>query len=73
MEAFSKSFDEIKCITMQGGQGDIKHWAFNEPFKREGKYTDVPPTPEEYRMQATRIVDLHPITLMQNARTSRES
>ena len=70
MEAFSNSFDEIKCVTMQGGQGDAKHWAFNDPFKREGKYKDLPPSPEEFRKLPTRIVDLHPITLMQNARTS---
>lgn len=70
IEEFSKSFDEFRCITMQGGQGDVKHWAFNDPFKREGKYKNTPPAPEEYRKLSTRIVDLHPITLMQNARTS---
>ncbi|MEO5998551.1 MAG: glucosamine-6-phosphate isomerase [Chitinophagaceae bacterium] len=70
MDAFSKSFDEVKCLTMQGGQGDVKHWAFNDPFKRQGKYKDAPPSPEEFRKLSTRIVDLHPITLMQNARTS---
>jgi glucosamine-6-phosphate deaminase len=31
---------------------------------------DNPPSPEEYRMLATRVVDLHPITIAQNARTS---
>jgi glucosamine-6-phosphate deaminase len=55
---------------MQGGQGDIKHWAFNDPPKREGKFIDNPPSPEEYRKLATRVVDLHPITIAQNARTS---
>ncbi len=40
------------------------------PQKREGKYTDAPPSPEEYRKLSTRIVDLHPVTCMQNARTS---
>ena len=55
---------------MQGGQGDIKHWAFNDPPRREGAHTDAPPTPEEYRRLGTRIVELHPITLAQNARTS---
>ncbi|GIT12899.1 MAG: hypothetical protein CM1200mP34_3050 [Verrucomicrobiales bacterium] len=55
---------------MQGGQGDIKHWAFNDPLRREGDYADAPPSPEEYRKLATRIVELHPITLAQNARTS---
>ncbi len=62
--------DGIRCVVMQGGQGDTKHWAFNDPVKREGKYKDNPPTPEEFRKLTTRVVDLHPITCMQNARTS---
>lgn len=70
LKAFSKSFDEVRCVTMQGGQGDVKHWAFNDPFRREGKYSEHPPSPEEYRKLSTRVVDLHPITLAQNARTS---
>ncbi|HAO96013.1 MAG TPA: glucosamine-6-phosphate isomerase, partial [Verrucomicrobiales bacterium] len=60
----------IRCATMQGGQGDIKHWAFNDPPRREGQYLDSPPPPEEYRKLTTRVVDLHPVTLAQNARTS---
>jgi len=60
----------IRCAIMQGGQGDTKHWAFNDPFKREGRYKDAPPAPEEFRKLTTRVVDLHPITCMQNARTS---
>ena len=64
------SYDQARCLVMQGGQGEIKHWAFNDPLKREGKYADVPPTPEEYRQLGTRVVDLHPMTLIQNARTS---
>jgi glucosamine-6-phosphate deaminase len=55
---------------MQGGQGDIKHWAFNDPVRREGPFESQPPTPKEYRELSTRIVDLHPVTVMQNARTS---
>lgn len=64
------SWSAARCLVMQGGQGEVKHWAFNDPPKREGKYQDVPPPPEEYRKLGTRVVDLHPITLMQNARTS---
>lgn len=60
----------VRCAVMQGGQGDIKHWAFNDPLRREGDYRDTPPPPEEYRKLATRVVELHPITLAQNARTS---
>ena len=67
---YEKSWDDVRCVLMQGGQGEIKHWAFNDPFKREGEYKDVPPSPEEYRKLGTRQVELHPITLIQNARTS---
>ncbi|HIE29717.1 TPA: glucosamine-6-phosphate isomerase [Candidatus Poribacteria bacterium] len=67
---YIKSWEGIRCVVMQGGQGDIKHWAFNDPVKREGKYQDNPPSPEEYRQLSTRVVELHPVTVMQNARTS---
>ena len=70
LSAYSASYDQARCLVMQGGQGDVKHWAFNDPLKREGRYADEPPAPEEYRKLATRIVDLHPMTVMQNARTS---
>ena len=55
---------------MQGGQGEVKHWAFNDPVRREGAFVDSPPSPEEYRKLGTRVVDLHPMTIIQNARTS---
>lgn len=67
---YIKSWEGVRCAVMQGGQGEVKHWAFNDPVKREGKYKDNPPTPEEYRQLNTRVVDLHPVTIMQNARTS---
>ncbi len=67
---YINSWDGVRCVVMQGGQGDIKHWAFNDPVKREGKYMNEPPTPEEYRRLTTHVVDLHPVTIMQNARTS---
>jgi glucosamine-6-phosphate deaminase len=67
---YSASYDHARCLIMQGGQGEVKHWAFNDPVKREGKYKDVPPTPAEYRALGTRVVDLHPMTIIQNARTS---
>jgi glucosamine-6-phosphate deaminase len=68
--AYRKSWEGVRCAVMQGGQGDIKHWAFNDPPKRAGKYKNNPPPPSEYRELATRVVDLHPITIAQNARTS---
>ena len=67
---YVKSWDMARCVVIQGGQGEVKHWAFNDPPKREGKNKDEPPPPEEYRRLGTRVVDLHPVTLMQNARTS---
>ncbi len=70
LAAYSKSYDQVRCVLMQGGQGEIKHWAFNDPLKREGQYKDTPPSPAEYRKLTTRIVDLHPVTIIQNARTS---
>src|SRR3954465_4833407 len=69
--AYRKSWDAgVRCAVMQGGQGEVKHWAFNDPPRRKGKYKDQPPTPAEYRKLATRVVDLHPLTVAQNARTS---
>ena len=71
LKTYINSWDSgVRCAVMQGGQGDTKHWAFNDPVKREGKYKDAPPTPEDFRKLNTRVVDLHPITCMQNARTS---
>ncbi|MBF0244162.1 MAG: glucosamine-6-phosphate isomerase [Planctomycetes bacterium] len=67
---YEKSWEGVRCVLMQGGQGEVKHWAFNDPFRREGAYKDAPPSPQEYRSLGTRAVDLHPITLIQNARTS---
>lgn len=70
LDDYIASWDQARCLVMQGGQGDIKHWAFNDPLRREGMYAEEPPSPEEYRQLNSRIVDLHPVTLMQNARTS---
>ena len=70
LAAYSRTYDQIRCAVMQGGQGDVKHWAFNDPPKREGAYRDAPPTPAEQRKLPARVTDLHPMTLMQNARTS---
>jgi len=67
---YVNSWKDVRCAVMQGGQGDVKHWAFNDPVKRQGKYKDQPPSPEEYLKLDTRVVDLHPMTIMQNARTS---
>jgi len=70
LQAFSDSFDEARCVVMQGGQGEVKHWAFNDPPQRTGKWKNQPPSPTEYRKLGARVVDLHPMTVIQNARTS---
>ena len=67
---YKNAWEDVRCVLMQGGQGEIKHWAFNDPPRREGAYKDAPPSPAEYRRLKTRVVDLHPVTLVQNARTS---
>jgi glucosamine-6-phosphate deaminase len=69
-EEYSRSYDSVRCVLMQGGQGEVKHWAFNDPPRREGRWKDAPPPPEEYRKLGARVVDLHPMTIIQNARTS---
>lgn len=68
--AYRASWSGVRCAVMQGGQGDVKHWAFNDPLPRCGKWKNAPPSPAEYRRLATRVVDLHPLTIAQNARTS---
>src|SRR3954463_9940888 len=42
--AYCKSWEGVRCAVMQGGQGDVKHWAFNDPLRRDGKYKDNPPS-----------------------------
>jgi glucosamine-6-phosphate deaminase len=69
-QAYRDSWEDARCLVMQGGQGEVKHWAFNDPPRREAPYDKQPPPPAEYRQLATRVVDLHPMTLIQNARTS---
>jgi glucosamine-6-phosphate deaminase len=68
--SFRQSWDGVKCAVMQGGQGDVKHWAFNDPLPRKGKYKNEPPPASLYRKLGTRVVNLHPLTIAQNARTS---
>jgi glucosamine-6-phosphate deaminase len=70
LAAYSRSFDQFRCLVMQGGQGDVKHWAFNDPPRRTGRWKNQPPPAKEYCKLATRLVDLHPMTVLQNARTS---
>lgn len=68
--AYRESWHKAKCLVMQGGQGEVKHWAFNDPPRRVAPYDKAPPPASEYRKLGTRVVDLHPMTIIQNARTS---
>ena len=70
IDSYVASWSIARCAVMQGGQGDTKHWAFNDPVRREGNFLDIPPSSQEYRALGTRVVELHPLTLAQNARTS---
>ena len=68
---YRKSWDcGVRCLMMQGGQGDVKHWAFNDPPRRTAEFIDAPPSPAQFRQLGARVVDLHPLTIAQNARTS---
>lgn len=49
---------------------EVKHWTFNDPPKREGKCADEPPSPEEFLKLGACVVELHPMTVIQDARTS---
>jgi glucosamine-6-phosphate deaminase len=70
LAAYTRSFDEARCVVMQGGQGEVKHWAFNDPPRRIAPWVDEPPPPAEYRKLRARVTELHPLTVVQNARTS---
>jgi glucosamine-6-phosphate deaminase len=67
---YEQAWENVRCAVMQGGQGEVKHWAFNDPVRREGSFSDAPPPAKEFRQLGTRVVELHPLTLIQNARTS---
>ncbi len=60
----------MRVATVQGGQGNMKHIAFNDPLPRLGAFAERPPTVDEYRALGTRLVDLHPATIVQDARHS---
>jgi glucosamine-6-phosphate deaminase len=70
LESYSTSCDDVRCVLMQGGQGEVKHWAFNDPPKCEGRHRYESPTPAGYGQLRIRITDLHPMAVIQkNART----
>ena len=36
LAAYKESWNQARCVVMQGGQGEVKHWAFNDPPRRDG-------------------------------------
>lgn len=46
--AYRKTWEAgVRCAIMQGGQGDVKHWAFNDPPRRQGNFAHEPPSPAD--------------------------
>lgn len=70
LSAYKESIDSIRCTVMQGGQGNVMHWTFNDLFRREGRYTKDSPNEPEYRQLGTGTVELHPLTILPNARSA---
>src|SRR6185436_6550070 len=65
---YRRSWEGVRCAVMQGGQGDVKHWAFNDPLPRRGRFKNAPPTSAEYRKLPTRVVEFQPLNIAENAR-----
>jgi len=70
LAAYSRTYDQVRCLVMQGGQGEVKHWACHDPPRRAPPWTDQPPPPAPDRRLSARVTDQHPMTVIQNARTS---
>lgn len=68
VSAGENSSSQARCAVMQDGQGEVKHWVFTDAVRLEGEFKDA--TPAQYRELGTRVVELHPLTLIQNAPTS---
>lgn len=61
---------DLEVDTTFGGQGNTKHIAFHDPRRRKGKWARRPPTAEEMANIGASLVDLHPATIIQDARHS---
>ena len=71
VRAYDASWAGVRCAVMQGGQGEVKHWAFNDLVRRAGRFRRR--SALAGGVSAARYcvcVELHPLTLIQNARTS---
>lgn len=60
----------VKIAVTQGGQGWTKHIAFDDPLEAHGQFVFRSPTADEFAELRTRIVNLHPLTLAQDAHHS---
>ena len=69
--AYTASYDQARCVVMQGGQGDVKHWAFNDPPKRIGKYKDHPPSPAACASVAVNSTNCNPARGIANRAKAR--
>ena len=38
LAVYKESWNRARCLVMQGGQGEVKHWAFNDLPRRAGAY-----------------------------------
>ena len=38
VKPYRESWEGVRGAVRQGGQGDVKHWAFNDPLPRRGRY-----------------------------------
>ena len=68
MQAYSAHVNESECIRSRPEPKRCR--SAKDSSIVGGKYKNAPPSPAEYRKLGTRVVDLHPLTVAQNARTS---
>ena len=68
---YKDSWNTARCFVMQGGQGEVKHWAFNDPPRRAPACTATSrPHRKSSASWKPASSSCTPMTLIQNARTS---
>ena len=60
----------LENLSLADNKGKPYNLRFGTDKRRIGRYRQQPPSPAEFRKLGTRIVTLHPMTIIQNARTS---
>ena len=69
----ARSSQALAIIVPVISQSRLQRFAkilFNDPPRRVNEFIDAPPSPAQFRQLGARVVDLHPLTIAQNARTS---